>query len=247
MESGLRIIVSGTDTGIGKTHFCITLGKFLQANKIDFAIYKPFATGTITKSENFKIGRFQDWKIREIYQIEDIYSYKKELGLEINKNLFVSKTFGFPNAPTIASVMERRKLSEDEFDKAIKLYKTIANKHKNVIIEGIGGLLVPLTFNKLFIDFIRVLKLPVILITTNKLGTINHTLLSIKLLQDNKMPFLIIFNETDTKKSKRENKAILNDIKRFAKIENILTLPFQKNIYQTKKMNFPLTFSTSVR
>ncbi len=216
MKKDIRIIVTGTDTGVGKTFFCILIGKILQKNKVDFSIYKPFATGAV--------------KIKRKLEIEDLYLYKKELDLKINKNLFVSKTFNFPNAPTVASIMDKKRLSENDFVSAWKLYKTIAGKFRNIIIEGIGGLLAPVTFNKLFIDFVKILKLPVILITTNKLGTINHTLLSIKLLQNMAISFSVVFNEIDKTKSKRENQAILDDIKRFSKIRNVFILPFLKKI-----------------
>ncbi|MFN7181997.1 MAG: ATP-dependent dethiobiotin synthetase BioD [Planctomycetota bacterium] len=108
----------------------------------------------------------------------------------------------------------------------MQLYKHLSRKNDNILIEGIGGLLVPITFNKLFLDFIKILNLPVFLVTTNKLGTINHTLLSIHILKENNIKFKIIFNKLDIKKSDRENKAVLKDITRFGKIDNIIQIPF---------------------
>lgn len=213
MNSQLKIIVSGTDTGVGKTFFCILVGKFLQKQKETFVIYKPFATGIIRTKE-------------QMQEIEDIYIYRHKLKLQINKNLFVYKTFNFPNAPTVSSIMDKKKLTERDFKKSIELYKYLEKNYKNIIIEGIGGLLVPITFKKLFIDFIKALNLPVILITTNKLGTINHTLLSIKVLKDNKIPFQLVFNKIDPHKSQKENKAILNDIKYFGNVNNVIELPY---------------------
>ncbi|MFN7181998.1 MAG: AAA family ATPase [Planctomycetota bacterium] len=92
----MKIIVTGTDTAVGKTYICILLGKYLERKNIDFLIYKPFATGTIITDTGKK-------------EIEDIYLYKKYLNLQLNKNLFVYKTFNFPNAPTIASQLDKKK------------------------------------------------------------------------------------------------------------------------------------------
>lgn len=213
MLKNLKIIVSGTDTSVGKTFFCVMLGKFFQSQKIDFAVYKPFATGRKTTNQQ---------KI----EIEDIHIYKKYLRLKLNTNLFVYKTFNFPNAPTVASIMDRKTLLPQDFDGAIKLYKTMAKKHKIIIIEGIGGLLVPITFHKLFIDFIKAVKLPVILITTNKLGTINHTLLSTKILEHNKIPYIIVFNKIDKNKSEEENRAVLSEIKYYINSKHLIEFPY---------------------
>ncbi len=213
MQNRLNIIVTGTDTGVGKTFICILLGKFLQKMRRNFIVYKPFATGIINNNGE--------------KEIEDIYLYRKNLNLQVNKNLFVYKTFNFPNAPTIAAKMENKKLSNEDFYGCLRFYKRLSKYHNNIIVEGIGGLLVPLTFNKLFLDFIKELKLPVILVTTNKLGTINHTLLSIKVLKENNIRYKLVFNKVDPKKTEKENKAVLADIKRFGKIRNeIYQIPY---------------------
>jgi dethiobiotin synthetase len=208
----VKLIITGTDTGVGKTFFTLLLGKFLQTKKIEFVVCKPFASGTI------KVGHQK--------VIEDIYYYQKYLNLTLNKNLFVYKTFKFPNAPTIASYFDKKIISEKDFTKCVHFVQNILQKHSTVLIEGIGGLLVPITPQKLFIDLIKKLKLPVILITTNRLGTINHTLLSINILRQLKMEYFVVFNQIDPKKSQKENNLILQEIKKFGKIKNIYTIPY---------------------
>lgn len=76
----------------------------------------------------------------------------------------------------------------------IKLPKT----ENNLIIEGAGGLMVPLNQRDLVIDLIEQLKVPVIMVVKNYLGAINHTLLSLEVLQNRNIPVVgIIFNGGD--------------------------------------------------
>ena len=89
-----------------------------------------------------------------------------------------------------------------------KALKKLARAHDLVIVEGTGGLLVPLDEKHLFVDIIKELDLPIILVSANKLGTINHTLLSLEALKSRKIRVLgVIFNNI----SRKENKLILKD------------------------------------
>lgn len=73
----------------------------------------------------------------------------------------------------------------------------IKNENNNLIVEGAGGVLVPLSTNILIIDLIKSLQLPVIVVSKNYLGSINHTLLTIQVLKQYNIPISgIIFNGT---------------------------------------------------
>lgn len=93
-----------------------------------------------------------------------------------------------PVAPYLAAKLEK---------KQIDINKIKIPTNDNLIIEGAGGLLVPINNNYLMIDLIKKLKLPVILVAKSVLGTINHTLLSLEALRKRKIPILgIILNGT---------------------------------------------------
>ncbi len=118
---------------------------------------------------------------------------------------------------------------------------TLARKFDFVLLEGTGGLLVPLNEKKLFIDVVAEMSLPVILICGNKLGAINHTLLSLEALKARRIKILgLIFNATGEK----ENKIILKDnleiIEEISKIECLGSLSWSRNLKQLQEQFSPI-------
>ncbi|MBE5319431.1 dethiobiotin synthase [Pedobacter sp. MR2016-19] len=98
----------------------------------------------------------------------------------------------------------------------------------NLIIEGAGGLMVPLNEDELIIDLIRKLEVEVILVSQNYLGSINHTLLSVNLLKQYKIPVKgIIFNGEENTETERY-------ILQYAKIKKLGSIPSFSNIDKEK-------------
>lgn len=98
----------------------------------------------------------------------------------------------------------------------------------NLIIEGAGGLMVPLNEDELIIDLIKKLNVEVILVSKNYLGSINHTLLSVNLLKQYKIPIKgIIFNGDENVETERY-------IQQYTKIKKLGSVPSLKNIDKEK-------------
>ena len=98
----------------------------------------------------------------------------------------------------------------------------------NLIIEGAGGLMVPLNEKELIIDLIKKLNVEVILVSQNYLGSINHTLLSVNLLKQYEIPIKgIIFNGDEHMETERY-------IQQYAKIKKLGNVPSLKNIDKEK-------------
>ena len=136
-------------------------------------------------------------------------------------------SFKLTASPHLAARREGKTVNIKRIKRSLKKLST---NFDFVIVEGTGGLLVPLDEKKLFIDIVKELKLPVLLVSANRLGTINHTLLSLEALRARKMKVLgVIFNNI----SRKENRLILGDnpkiVKRFGKVP-ITVLPFMKDI-----------------
>jgi len=117
-----------------------------------------------------------------------IQSGTQELDLDTVKNLT-----SFPKKKFINSTyILKEPLSPHEAAKreniVIDLNRINKPTHNNLIVEGAGGLYVPLNSTHFMIDLIEKLKLPIILVCRSSLGTINHTLLSLKLIKDKKLP-----------------------------------------------------------
>lgn len=114
-------------------------------------------------------------------------------------------SFKRPASPHLAAKREGKKIN---IAKIKSEFKKLARNFDVVVVEGTGGLMVPVTEKVLLIDIVKELKIPVLLVSANRLGTINHTLLSLEALKVRKMKVLgVVFNSI----SPKENKLILKD------------------------------------
>ena len=122
-------------------------------------------------------------------------------------------SFKLAASPHLAARTEGRSIKIKKIKDALK---KLSKNFDFVVVEGTGGLMVPLTKEKLFIDVVKELKLPVLLVSANRLGAINHTLLNLEALHSRKMKILgVIFNNI----SRNENALVLKEnpeiVKRF--------------------------------
>lgn len=187
-----NIVVLGTDTGIGKTVLSLCLMKFFLREKYQPFYLKPFQTGCDDKHDPQCDANFIGKNLNNMHQnYSTIYCYK------------------YPLAPYFAA---RRQNCENEIDLS-KIENYIKNKLQKkhpIIIEAAGGVLVPITSDKLFIDIIDWPKTKTIIAAQAGLGTINHTLLTLEALQSrNISPIGVIFFSPDNDVSKKaisENK-----------------------------------------
>jgi dethiobiotin synthetase len=152
------IFVTGTDTGVGKTVFAASLVHYLRSRGARALGMKPFCSGS---RDDVKLLQFlQEGELRDE---------------EVNP-------FYFPEAvaPLVSARKHGRKVTLVE---TVKRIRAVQKKCDVLVIEGSGGLLVPLgqCFN--VADIILKLRCEVVLVARNKLGTINHTLLTLEALK----------------------------------------------------------------
>jgi dethiobiotin synthetase len=152
-----RIIVTGTDTGVGKTVFAAALAGALEAN-----YWKPIQSGLIEETDSQTVQRLS--------------------GLSEKRVLPEAYRLQTPASPHLAAELDGVVIDPD----ALVLPKTDGP----LVVEGAGGLLVPLTRQIAFIDVFRRWQAPVVLCARTTLGTINHTLLSIEALRARRIPLL---------------------------------------------------------
>jgi dethiobiotin synthetase len=154
--------VTGTDTGVGKTVIAVALIKALHLLGLKACGMKPIETGCI-KEGNVLIpsdGMF----IKTIAHMEENVRY-------VSPYCFES-----PLAPLAAS--EREGVSID-FEKILLAYKDLSRFYDAVVVEGIGGLLVPIKRDYFVLDLARDFGLPLIVVARLDLGTLNHTMLTV--------------------------------------------------------------------
>ncbi|HET6400247.1 MAG TPA: dethiobiotin synthase [Candidatus Kapabacteria bacterium] len=150
-------IVSGTDTGIGKT----LLSAMLMAALPEYYYWKPIQSGMLDGTDSEATRRLS--------------------GCSPNRILPEAYVFSEPLSPHAAAAID---------GVTIEKKKLGLPDASPLLIEGAGGLLVPLTEDLLYIDIFKFWELPVLLVCRSGLGTINHSLLSIEALRKRDIPIL---------------------------------------------------------
>ncbi|MBC8412908.1 MAG: dethiobiotin synthase [Nitrospira sp.] len=161
MNKGL--FITGTDTGIGKTFITGGLLRVLKAGAVNACPMKPAESGC-------KI--FQGQLIPA-----DAVKLLKAAGLKESLDLVNPYRLRNPLAPAVAAGIEGLSIKKA---KILSAYKILSNKYDTVLVEGAGGLMVPLNSRYCFADLAADMGLPLLIVARPGLGTINHTLLTIE-------------------------------------------------------------------
>lgn len=160
---GKGIFVTGTDTGVGKTLVAGGLAAVLREKGINVGVMKPVESGCRREGKTLIA--------------EDALFLRKISGSRDDLELVNPYALEHPLAPALAAEREGVDIRLEVIQKA---YLTLASRHDLVIVEGAGGMLVPLTSDRLMVDLVKLLGgLPVLIVTRAMLGTLNHTLLSL--------------------------------------------------------------------
>ncbi len=154
------LFITGTGTGVGKTIFTAALALYLRQCDIDVGVMKPVETGVANVDHPGQDGELLRWAaaINEPPEITCPYRFKMAA------------------APATASRQEKRSVNYTEL---LATGKKIIAHHQFTLIEGAGGLMVPLVGGFLVADLAKDLGLPLLVVAEARLGTINHTLLSL--------------------------------------------------------------------
>lgn len=160
---GRAIFITGTDTGVGKTFFTCGLAQLLKSCGYNVGVMKPVETGCVMRDG-------------ALYP-EDAWCIKEASGCAEPIERICPYRLPEPLAPSIAA---QRAGVRIDVDRLLTVLDEIKIAHDITLIEGAGGLMVPLLPSYTFADFAAVAKLPVIVVAANKLGVINHLLLSLE-------------------------------------------------------------------
>lgn len=169
-----RVFVAGTDTDIGKTFISALLVK-----KWEFDYWKPIQTGLSEDQGDTKT-------VKQLL--------RESGGIPRTSNIFEpTLTYMKPLSPWRCTVLEKQSsINVESIEIPVSENERALN---GMIIEGAGGLLVPISKNSFTTDLIRKLDASVILVARSELGTLNHTLMSLEILKQNKIPVIgVILN-----------------------------------------------------
>ena len=158
----MSFFITGTDTGVGKTVVTAALASLLTARGKHVCVYKPVQTGATHP--------------------EDLETVKTLTGLS-DLSMHCSYCFEIPAEPLVADTRGEIQIAQlkNDFDR-------LRQTHECVLVEGAGGVHVPITKDASMIDLMKDFGLPVIVVARPNLGTINHTLLTVEALLARKIP-----------------------------------------------------------
>jgi dethiobiotin synthetase len=166
--------IIGTDTEIGKTYSCCKIMEYLAHKNHPIATLKPIASG----------GSMTEYG----FVNEDVYSLFKANSHSLALHEINQFSFSEPIAPHIAAKLDGQELNSELIISQTSqiINQTLASSH--ILIEGVGGLMVPLNERQTYLDLLIKWNHPIILVVGMKLGCLNHALLTIMVLRQYKLP-----------------------------------------------------------
>jgi len=158
------VMIAGTDTAVGKTVISAGLVAWLNASGVKTLGMKPFACGAVRKAGQ--------------WTYEDVEMLKRANASEdIPEEMISPLRWRSPLAPFRAASIEKKPVS---FSKVQSSLKYLRSQSDLVLLEGVGGLLCPLTARVTLADWVKKERIPVILVARLGLGTLNHTLMTLE-------------------------------------------------------------------
>jgi len=165
------LFITATNTNVGKTYTTIKLIEFFSKQNLSVGVFKPIETGVIDKPLDASL------------LLTSIKKYNPQFK-NLSVNDITSYTFALASAPFCA---DKEKIID--IDSIIKKYHQLKKRCDILLVEGAGGLFVPISKDFMMIDLIQKLNINTLLVTPSSLGCINATLLSMEALKNRNISF----------------------------------------------------------
>ncbi len=219
------LFVTGTDTDVGKTYITAGLAVTFRKMGIDVGVMKPFAAGTAQKKG---------------FKSEDIEILSNSAQVNDPETLVNPQFFPISASPYTAwkNLKVKPKIST-----ILTSFKKLSKLHDVILVEGMGGIMTPILKDYYVTNLIKEMKIPTVIITRSKVGTVNHTIMTIKMCEKYKIPVKgIIINNFDDGYPVSELK---RDLQNLTGIKVLGSIPFLKDmsdasLYRIFKKNIDL-------
>lgn len=166
----LGLFVTGTGTDIGKTYVSAAIARELTSKNLSLAYYKAAVSGADSIEES------------------DAGYVRDAANIRQNTDTLLSYLYKKPLSPHLAARGENKFASLEHIKSA---FDSLKSKYDYVLSEGAGGIICPIVYEKdskiMYLDILKTLNLPCVIVADAGLGTINHTVLTINYLQDHKV------------------------------------------------------------
>ena len=211
------LFITGTDTGVGKTFVAAGLARCLRDRGIRPGVLKPVETGCALRRGRRipRDGAFLRHMAGATEPIEEIVPYR----------------LAAPLAPQVAAKKEGIRIRIQRIHRA---FRGISSRYACTLVEGAGGILVPVTRKYSMVNLIEQLGLPVLLVSRIGLGTLNHTLLTLHYLAQHGIAVAgIVLNDPDGCRdlAARSNPSTLEQ---WSSVQILGNIPYGKGIRMTR-------------
>jgi dethiobiotin synthetase len=200
------LFITATDTGVGKTEVAAGIARIWRRERRSFAVCKPVATGPPDDTRRLALAAGD----AELHAVTPF-------------------VFAEPAAPPVAARLEGRTLSLGELSDAVSRRKEGVDA---VLVEGVGGLLCPLTDAETVADLVARLDLGLIVVARRSLGTLNHTLLTLEVARRRGLRVRgIVVNETAPVESAADRENVAELTRRLA-VPVLAVVPYRAGGYE---------------
>lgn len=205
------VFITATDTGVGKTLVASALVRCLIQQGIDVGVMKPIETG-VSRSRKLQ---------------SDGARLRKSAGTRDPMTDVCPYVFRLPVAPLSAARAEGKTV---QMATILRTFRTLRQKHTFMVVEGVGGIYVPITQSLNLSNLIYQMRLPAIVVGRSGVGGINHALLTLHALRDQNIPVVaLVLNQqrpVRTKIARAQEQSTINLLRRLAGVSIVGPLPY---------------------
>jgi dethiobiotin synthetase len=210
------VFITGTDTGVGKTVVTAALCRCLARRGWSVGVMKPIETGIPSPAA----------AVSDAVHLRDASETESELAL------IRPYWFRIPVAPLTAARLAKKRIV---IDRIIAAFHVLCRQHALLLVEGVGGVHVPLTDSQDVLDLIKALHVATIVVGRSKLGGINHARLTIEALHKRHIRVLALVlsrTEQSGRTESRQERSTVTLLREFAQVPVIGPVPYDKNLNQ---------------
>lgn len=200
------LFITGTGTEIGKTVIAGCLAATLKQSGMNVGVMKPICSGDNLDAQY----------LRHAAQADEPLSLINPIYLK------------YPLAPSVSARIEGKEIVVKEIDVAIN---TLSEKYDFLIVEGVGGIAVPIKDDYLVAQLIQHIQLPILIVADAGLGTINHTMLTVSFAREFKLKIVgIILNQVQSEEAGLAEQTNPQEIENLTQVPVIGVLPYEKRL-----------------
>ncbi len=204
------IFITGTDTEIGKTVIAAGIAASLKRARVNVGVMKPISTGDTSDAQFLKHAAQVDDTIASINPIQ-LYH---------------------PLAPSVSARLEGKQIDLSTIKTA---FSKLKQKYNFMVVEGVGGIAVPLNDDFLVAHLISQLELPILIVANAGLGTINHTVLTVAFAKQFDLQIAgIVLNQFHPKTAGLAEQTNPAEVERLTQVSVIGVVPYEKHLETPK-------------